>query len=41
MKKFSKFDAIYVETPLRTLISGAKFQDTSKKAQLDTLNASA
>jgi len=40
MKKFSKFDAIDVETPLRTFISGAKFRDTSKKSQLDTHNSS-
>jgi len=39
MKKFSKFYAIDVETPLRTFISGAKFRDTSKKAELDTHNS--
>jgi len=31
MKKFSKFDAIDVENPLRIFIAGAKFRDSTRK----------
>lgn len=31
MKKYSKYDTIDVEIPLRTFISGAKFRDPTKK----------
>jgi len=31
MKKFSKFDTIDVENPLRIFIAGAKFRDSTRK----------
>lgn len=31
MKKFTKFDAIDVENPLKIFIAGAKFRDCTRK----------
>lgn len=37
MKKYHKCDAIDVETPLRTFISGAKFREPKQNQNLSSI----